>query len=230
MPPLLLLGFLDNHHFIGITNTLAFIWLRLAICTNLGGNLTDLLLIRTLNQDFGLGRTLNLHTCGHLVRHRVRKAERQIQGVTLSLGTITNANQLQLAFEALGYAGHHVAEVCTHGAPHGTCIRSTSKLGDDDALTFDDDTHCRMRSGLQRTERPLDDDLLTDGDFNTARQHNRILTNTRYDWFAPYATMHRTSPPTLLARALRSVITPFGVETMATPRPFMTRGMSSQPL
>ena len=31
-----------------------------------------------------------------------------------------------------------------------------------------------------------------------------------------------TSPPTPVARALRSVITPFGVDTIATPRPFMT--------
>src|ERR1700743_1888217 len=38
-----------------------------------------------------------------------------------------------------------------------------------------------------------------------------------------------TSPPTPVARALRSVITPFGVDTMATPRPFMTCGISLRP-
>ena len=46
MPPLLLfLGFLDSHHFADITHTLALVRLRLAICTNFGGNLTDLLLV-----------------------------------------------------------------------------------------------------------------------------------------------------------------------------------------
>ena len=45
-----------------------------------------------------------------------------------------------------------------------------------------------------------------------------------------YATMQSTSPPRPSARALRSVITPREVETMATPRPFITRGMSSRPL
>ena len=41
------------------------------------------------------------------------------------------------------------------------------------------------------------------------------------------ATMQSTSPPTPVARALRSVITPCDVDTMAMPSPFMTRGMSS---
>ena len=44
------------------------------------------------------------------------------------------------------------------------------------------------------------------------------------------ATMQSTSPPTPEARALRSVITPCDVETIAMPRPFITRGMSSLPL
>ncbi|EXI74131.1 MAG: hypothetical protein AW07_02269 [Candidatus Accumulibacter sp. SK-11] len=49
------------------------------------------------------------------------------------------------------------------------------------------------------------------------------------DMATPYATKHRTSPPTWLARALRSVITPLGVDTMATPRPFITSGISPAP-
>src|SRR5207237_9967606 len=44
------------------------------------------------------------------------------------------------------------------------------------------------------------------------------------------ATMQRISPPTPSARALRSVITPREVDRLATPRPFMTLGMSSRPL
>ena len=45
-----------------------------------------------------------------------------------------------------------------------------------------------------------------------------------------YTTMQSTSPPMPVSRALRSVITPREVETMATPSPFMTCGMSSRPL
>jgi len=43
-------------------------------------------------------------------------------------------------------------------------------------------------------------------------------------------TMHRTSPPWPAARAWRSLITPWDVDTMATPRPFWMLGMSSLPL
>jgi hypothetical protein len=36
--------------------------------------------------------------------------------------------------------------------------------------------------------------------------------------------VNRISPPTLASRAAWSAITPFGVETIATPRPLLTRG------
>ena len=45
----------------------------------------------------------------------------------------------------------------------------------------------------------------------------------------PYHTNARTSPPTWLARAALSVMTPLDVETMAMPRPRSTRGSSSAP-
>ena len=45
-----------------------------------------------------------------------------------------------------------------------------------------------------------------------------------------YATIQSTSPPTREARALRSVMTPRDVDTMATPSPFITGGISSEPL
>src|SRR3569623_1561027 len=60
--------------------------------------------------------------------------------------------------------------------------------------------------------------------------HEIGLLATRDKSAPSYATTHRTSPPTPLARAWRSVITPLEVETIATPKPFMTRGRSSAPL
>jgi len=53
----------------------------------------------------------------------------------------------------------------------------------------------------------------------------RDMSDFRYQ-----ATMQSTSPPTPVARALRSVITPCDVDTIAMPRPFITRGISSLPL
>ena len=45
----------------------------------------------------------------------------------------------------------------------------------------------------------------------------------------PQNTVQRTSPPTLAVRACASDMTPFGVETMATPRPWRTCGISLTP-
>ena len=42
-----------------------------------------------------------------------------------------------------------------------------------------------------------------------------------------YETLHNTSPPTFCALAVCPVITPFGVETMTIPKPFMTLGILS---
>ena len=46
------------------------------------------------------------------------------------------------------------------------------------------------------------------------------------DIAASYQTTARSSPPRFALRASRSVISPFGVETIAMPRPFLTRGSS----
>ena len=49
-----------------------------------------------------------------------------------------------------------------------------------------------------------------------------ISVSSRY-----YHTKARTSPPIFDLRACLSVMSPLDVETIATPRPFMTRGISS---
>ena len=58
-----------------------------------------------------------------------------------------------------------------------------------------------------------------------------LFTNIRGDVHVdpPYHTNARTSPPTWLARAALSVMTPLDVEMIAMPRPFRTRGSSSAP-
>ena len=53
---------------------------------------------------------------------------------------------------------------------------------------------------------------------------HRLLADTRHR--ASYQTTASSSPPRLAVRASRSVISPFGVETIAMPRPFLTRGSS----
>ena len=58
------------------------------------------------------------------------------------------------------------------------------------------------------------------------RELDRELCDSRHV-LLPQATTQSTSPPCPERRASRSVMTPFGVETMATPRPPSTFGSSS---
>src|SRR5690606_41947073 len=67
---------------------------------------------------------------------------------------------------------------------------------------------------------------------DTLRNLDRLLTNARHGAFLhscsrDQKTVQRTSPPTFCSRASWSAMTPLGVETIAMPRPFDTRGSLS---
>ena len=91
-------------------------------------------------------------------------------------------------------------------------------------------TSAVIASGMYRGVRvPLGPltvtDVAVDLDVHTGREW-RWVSYRFVDIFhaPPYQTKARTSPPTFSLRACLSVITPFEVEMMAMPRPFMTFG------
>ena len=60
-------------------------------------HLTDELLVDAADHDLGLRRGGHLDALRHLVDHRVREAERQVQLVALRLGAETHADQRELS-------------------------------------------------------------------------------------------------------------------------------------
>ena len=64
--------------------------------------------------------------------------------------------------------------------------------------------------------------------FDAGGDFDGLVTNSAHSTFPPYQMNARTSPPTFSLRASLSVMTPLEVERIATPRPFMTLGQSSQ--
>src|ERR1044071_9963783 len=104
---LLLLRFFENDDFVAIAHALALVGLRRAVGAHFGGDLADQLLVDAGDHDFGLSRRRDLDALGHLVHHRVREAERQIQLVALRLGTEADADQREHPLEALGHPGDH---------------------------------------------------------------------------------------------------------------------------
>ena len=108
---------------------------------------------------------------------RVRETELQIQGVALGCGTKAHADQSELALEALGHAGHHIAGQSAKRSGHGLgftgfigsserdvavldfdCNTGMYGLGQGSQGTFDrQDTICESRLGP-----------LGEGDWNTS--------------------------------------------------------------
>src|SRR4051794_11629864 len=86
----------------------------------------------------------------------------------------------------------------------------------------------RDGAGKGTAERALGalygDVLTIDGHVDPAGHGDGESSDTRHRVLAPHHTKHRISPPTLRLRASRSVISPWLVETMATPSPPSTRG------
>src|SRR5256886_2341701 len=226
---LLLLGLFQNDDLSAVAHSLALVGLGRALRANLGGDLPHQLLVDAGDDDLGLRRRRHLDALGHLLHHRVREAERQIELVALRLRAEPDADQREALLEPLGHAGDHVRDQRAHGARHGVGMarvaqRLALQLG---AVPFDRDV--RIGGALDRAERAFHRDLAGgDAHLDALRQVDRDFCDARHG--RPYATMQSTSPPTPSARALRSVITPRDVERIATPSPFITRGMSLRPL
>src|SRR5215467_12526393 len=87
---LLLLRFLEDDLLVRVAHALALVGLGRAIGAHFGGHLPDELLVQPLDDDLGLRRRLDLHALGHGVHHRVRKAEREVELVSLGLGAVAD--------------------------------------------------------------------------------------------------------------------------------------------
>src|ERR1700733_11545440 len=67
---LFFLGFLDHDPLVGVANALALVRLRRTVGADLRGDLSDLLLVDTLDDDLRLHRNFRLDALGHLVNDR----------------------------------------------------------------------------------------------------------------------------------------------------------------
>src|SRR6478672_6384591 len=103
-----LLGFLADDVLAGVLHALALVGLRRTERADLRGDFADALLVGTRDQDLGLRRRRDGDAFRSLEQHRVRETEREAQVLALHGGTVTDADQLELALEAFGHALDHV--------------------------------------------------------------------------------------------------------------------------
>src|SRR6202011_1349257 len=102
--PLLLLAFLTEDEFADIFHALALVGLGAAEGADFGGDLADLTLVDARDGDFRrLGR-YDRHARRNRIDHIMAEAKRQLQIFARDRGSIADAVDLELLFEALGHA------------------------------------------------------------------------------------------------------------------------------
>jgi hypothetical protein len=102
-----------------MAHALALVRLRRPVATDVGGNLTDTVLVRTLDDDFGLAGRFDRNPCRDGVLDRVREAQREVQDLALGLRAITDADQFKLALKTFRHAVYHVGQQCTRRSARG---------------------------------------------------------------------------------------------------------------
>src|ERR1700754_1598978 len=172
-----LLGFLQDDLLARIADALALVGLRRTERTDLRRRLTDELLVSALDQDFGLRRDFDGDAFRRLEDHRVREAERQIDGLAGKLCAVTHADQLELLLETGGDALDHIGD---DGASRATelVVGAFSENHRRDAVVLLE-RHARQFMGRQRALRALDGDgTVGDRDLDALRQIDRQLGYT----------------------------------------------------
>src|SRR3954449_6727957 len=119
-PWLLLLAFFAEDILAAILDALALVRLRLAPAANLGGDLSDLLLVDAGDLDRVLVGSLDVDAFGHGVVHVVAIAELEAQVLALGLRAVADAGDLEDLGEAFGHTGDEVLHVGPLHAPRRT--------------------------------------------------------------------------------------------------------------
>src|SRR5439155_26889427 len=154
----------------------------------------------------------------------MRKADDELYAERLGLRLVADALNLERLRETLRHPVHHVGderagepvqrlvEALVRGSPHH------------DGVLLERQGELRMKRAADLALRALDGDRTAfDLRGDTVGQRNRLPADARH---GGYQTTASSSPPTRAVRASRSDIRPCGVEGIAIPSPFLTRGIS----
>src|SRR5581483_3908527 len=218
--PLLLLAFLAEDALGRVLDALALVGLRRPVIADFGGDLADFLAIAAADHDLDRPRRGDGDAVGDRIHDVVAVAERELQVLALYRGAIADAADLEPLFEAFAHAGDQVRDQRARGAPLRARALGFAARVDLDLAAFELHRHVVVQHDRQRAFRAFDlDGLAFDGGGDARGHRDGFLADARHQ-----NTVQRISPPTLASRASWSAMTPFGVETMATPSPLLMRG------
>src|SRR6185436_12254016 len=208
-----------------VANALPLVGLGRTDRAKLSRNLTDQLLVGPFDLDHGVVVHRDLDALGRLVFHRVGVAYDQVHSIGLCLGLVADTLNLEVLAEALGHALHHVLHQRAGQAMERLVPLFFAGPGHGELIVAEGQLHLGMELTAQLASRPLHRDAVSlQLERDTLGYGDRLSANTRHG--SSYHTTASSSPPRLALRASRSVMSPRGVETMAMPSPFLTRGSS----
>jgi len=164
---------------IGVLDALALVRVGLPQLPELGRRLPDQRLVRTLDRDGHLLVHLGLDALRQRENHRVRVAKRQLQALALHLRAVPDADDLELALEAVLDAVDHVGDERAHQAvqrPHRPVLGAAA---DRQHVLLHRDGQAAGHRLAELALGPLRlDGLALDGDLDPLRDRDGLLADS----------------------------------------------------
>ena len=143
-----------------IVDTLALVRLGRTMAADLSGDLTDLLLVDTLDVHVGVVGNLEGDALGSLDDHGVREAQGELEVLALLLHAVADAGELELLLEALGNANNHVVDEGAGEAVAGTGLTLVVGTGNGEDVVLDVDGELLKNIELELALGALDETFL----------------------------------------------------------------------
>ena len=151
------------------------------MAADLSGDLTDLLLVDTLDVHVGVVGNLEGDALGSLDDHGVREAQGELEVLALLLHAVTDAGELELLLEALGNANNHVVDEGAGEAVAGTGLTLVVGTGNGEDVVLDVDSELLKDIELELALGALDDNVVAvDCHFDSGGNLDRLITDTRH--------------------------------------------------
>src|SRR6266568_4684969 len=144
----------------------------------------------------------------------------------LRLRLVPHPLNLERLREPFGHAVHHVGHQRAGEPVEGLVAALVGGSPHHDGVLLERDREIGMGHAADLAFRALHRDAApVDLGGDALGQQDRLLADARHG-LRSYQTTASSSPPTRAVRASRSVMSPCGVDRIAMPRPFLTRGIS----
>src|SRR2546430_15838209 len=168
----------------------------------------------------------DLDPLGRVVGDRMGETDPELHAERLRLRFVPHPLNLERLRDPFGPAVHYVGHQRAGEPVERLVAALVGGSPPHDGVVFEREREIRMGHPADLAFRALHRDAAPfDLRGDALGQRDRLPADARHD-LRSYQTTASSPPPTRAGRASRSVISPCGVDRIAMPRPFLTRGIS----